>query len=106
LRNLVANTYGSSSEAYDDFGFTAPRKGKPSAKTKAAAVDQVLATREARHTMGKKQRLAIRGVVTPQDGAAAATAPSSTSATASVAPPSTTGVANGGTSMGSGGSTK
>lgn len=80
LRAVVAGTYSASSEAYTDFGFTPPRKAKPSAKAKAAAVDQTLATRQARHIMGKKQRLAIPSAVTPQGVALpAASEPTATS---------------------------
>jgi hypothetical protein len=79
IRGIVAGMYGSSSEAYTDFGFTPPRKGKPSSKTKAAAVDQTLATRAARHIMGKNQRLAIPSVtVTPAASEPGAGSPSST----------------------------
>jgi hypothetical protein len=40
--------------------------------TKAKAVEQALATREARHTMGKKQKQSIKGVV-PSTAAPVAT---------------------------------
>jgi hypothetical protein len=59
--------------ALADFGF-APRKvTKPSPEVEAAAIAKRAATRKARGTMGKKQRLAITGA-TPAPAPAAAPA--------------------------------
>lgn len=65
LRNYIANVYGTNSETYLAFGFVSPTKAKPSIPTQSAALEQRLATRKARGTLGKRQRLAIKGVVPP-----------------------------------------
>jgi hypothetical protein len=54
-----------------DFGFLPPKSPKVAVKTRAAAVDKNLATRAARHTMGKNQKKEVKGAP------AAATAPAS-----------------------------
>jgi hypothetical protein len=54
-----------------DFGFTPPKQGKAGVKTKAAAVDKTLATRQARHTMGTRQRGRVKGNVPPPVGSPA-----------------------------------
>jgi hypothetical protein len=90
LRQYVAAMYGTSSSVYADFGFATQRRAQPTVETKSAAVQQARATRKARNTMGKKQKLAIRGVATPPAGAPAATpssAPSSGATSASTSSP-------------------
>jgi hypothetical protein len=50
----------------EDFGFSPPKSpGRKSAKAKALAVDKSAATRAVRHTMGKNQKKALKGTVTP-----------------------------------------
>jgi hypothetical protein len=88
LRQYVAAMYGTSSSVYTDFGFAAQRRAKPTVQTKSAAVQQGRATRKARNTMGKKQKLAIRGVATPPASEPGAPIPSSAPAS-SVTPAST-----------------
>jgi len=56
-----------------DFGFLPPKSTKVTVKTKAAAVDKTLATRAARHTMGKNQKAAIKGAAPATTGSAPAT---------------------------------
>jgi hypothetical protein len=62
LRAHVLGNYGASAvQMLGDFGMAAPKStGKKTAQVKAEAVTKAKATREARHTMGKKQRLAIK----------------------------------------------
>src|ERR1700722_11983686 len=63
LKSWVDVTYGLDSQEARDMGF-APRKiGTKTVATKQAAVDQAEATRAARHTMGKRQKADIKGVV-------------------------------------------
>jgi hypothetical protein len=89
LRAYVALLYGTNSQTYRDFGFAPPQKAKPSTETRSAALVQSRATRKARNTMGKKQRLAIKGVVSPVTAVPVATSPSQPSTTtANVAAPS------------------
>ncbi len=65
LRAHVQALYGQASTEFADFGFT-PRKVTPAtADTKANAVKKRAATREARHTMGKRERLKVTGENTP-----------------------------------------
>jgi hypothetical protein len=73
IRSYVAAAYGEQSTQYASLGFEARKPAQKSAKTKAQAVDKLLATRAARHTMGKKQRGEIFGEV--PDSPAAASAP-------------------------------
>jgi len=64
FRSFVIATFSHSPDVLADFGI-APRKAPTPtpAATKALAVEKRLATREARHTMGKKEKLAIKGSV-------------------------------------------
>jgi len=63
LKNWVLNTFGAESRAAHEIGFRAPRKGTKSPEDVANAVKLAKATREARRTMGRKQRLEIKGVL-------------------------------------------
>jgi hypothetical protein len=85
LRAYVATQCGTGSQTYLAFGFAVPQRGKPSTETRSTALLQSRATRKARGTMGKKQRLAIKGVVRPVTAAPAATSPSAPSATTATA---------------------
>jgi hypothetical protein len=77
LRAYIVATFGETSQVYIDFGFPQPKpRAKPSIETNSTALQQRRATRKARNTMGKKQRLAIKGVVQPVTAQAAATSPS------------------------------
>jgi hypothetical protein len=64
-RNLqahVQNQFGSDATAFADFGWELPKKrGPKTVAAKAEGARKAKATREARHTMGKRQRLKIRG---------------------------------------------
>src|SRR6185437_9072753 len=65
LKNWVQEKFGESSTVAHEFGFAPRRVGVKSAKTKAEAVELAQATREARHTMGKKKKQEIKGSVAP-----------------------------------------
>lgn len=67
LQAYIRAVYGTGSNVYSEFGFTARKQGKPGAITAAARVIKNLATRKARMTMGKKQKQGIKGVVTSND---------------------------------------
>jgi hypothetical protein len=61
---FVESRFGRNPVALGDFGFRMPKK--PGPKTLAGKVhgaEQLRATRDARHTMGKRQREKIKGVV-------------------------------------------
>jgi hypothetical protein len=60
-RRFVQASFEESPDTLAAFNLTAPKVGKPSAEVKAQAVTKREATRAARHTMGKKQRLEITG---------------------------------------------
>ncbi len=81
LKSWVLGRFGAGSVEASEFGF-APRKAPAvSASTRAHAVEQGLATREARGTVGRKKKLAIKGVI-PTSAAPAAPATPSTTAPA------------------------
>ena len=63
LRNYVAAAYGEASTQYGSLGFSPRKPAQKTAAEKAQAVTKLLATREARHTMGKVQKSKITGVV-------------------------------------------
>jgi hypothetical protein len=73
-QSLLLATYGNAPATLADYGL-APRKGPtpPSADVKAAAVAKRAATRKARHTMGTKQKAAIKGAAPATTGSAPAT---------------------------------
>jgi hypothetical protein len=83
IRSGVAAAFGEQSTQYASLGFEPRKPAEKSAKTKAEAVEKALATRAARHTMGKRQRAKIIGQLpvepTQSAGApaAAAAAPAS-----------------------------
>ena len=61
----VRATYGSSTQNLADFGLAPPKARAPlTSEEKAAAAAKSRATREARGTKGKKQKLAVTGNVT------------------------------------------
>jgi len=90
LVTFVKAAYGSQPDVLADFGVHPKTRAPLSAVAKAAAAVKRKATREARHTMGSKQKKGVKGavtgiVVTPVTAAqpvAAAPAPSSPSAPA------------------------
>jgi hypothetical protein len=69
LQSIVRPMFALGSAALADFGWAPPKK--PGPKTTAAKLAGVLkaaATRKARRTMGRRQRLKIRGELPPPSG--------------------------------------
>jgi hypothetical protein len=85
LKAWVINTFGASSQQAIDFGFPPPKVPARTVETKANAVALGKATRVARHTMGPKKRLEIKGTLpvstapaAPANNTVQAAAPAST----------------------------
>jgi hypothetical protein len=96
LKGWVLNRFGDGSTEATAFEFEARKKPVVSAETRAHAVAQNKATREARGTKGKKQKLKIKGVV-PTDAApadAAAPTPPANAAPAAAPPAAPAGPVN------------
>ena len=74
LKSHLVTTYGAKSQIVADFGFI-PKKKKTTAETTATAVEKRAATRVARGTVGKKEKLKIKGVIAPETSATSATTP-------------------------------
>jgi hypothetical protein len=107
VRHYAAVMFGTNTPEYQDFGFSPPKKAAKTAINKVKAVLQNAATRVARHTMGPKERLQVRGTVAPEaitqafsatpstpavaPSTPAATAPSSTAANGTTPPSGSTG---------------
>jgi hypothetical protein len=85
LRNYVAALYGDASTQYSSLGFAARKEPQKTAESKALAVKKLLATRAARHTMGKVQKAKITGNV-PEAPAAPVSAPVTVTSVPSSAP--------------------
>jgi len=65
LLHTVIGAFGADSPKLADFGFVAPKRAVWTPEMTTAAVAKRKATREARHTMGPKAKLAIKGTVEP-----------------------------------------
>ena len=63
LRQYVINAFGKNSPVLADFGFTPPRKAMLTPEENVAKAKKAAATRKARGTMGKKEKLKIKGTV-------------------------------------------
>jgi hypothetical protein len=61
LEAYVDNLFGSDPTKLADFGFVPKKVGVVTAATRVKAQAKAKATREARHTLGKKQKAAITG---------------------------------------------
>ncbi len=99
LLRFLQGRFGDDSVKLADFGFAPSKRKKPSAQTKATAVVQRKATREARGTKGKNQKKGIKGVV-PADGGVAINATTSqtaasTTSSAATKPVNAPGATNG-----------
>jgi hypothetical protein len=103
LKAWVVNQYGADSNVAHDFGFPPPKKAARTVSSKATAIERNVATREARHTMGSKQKEDVKGTMvvlvgpanpanTAQPAAPAGSAPSTTATTqaSAAASPATT----------------
>jgi hypothetical protein len=85
-KQLVLMQYANDPAILSEFGLSARKQAAPlTAAAKQAAVLQRQATRDARHTMGTRQRQKIKGVVTPASSDASSTAPSVAPTAAAVA---------------------
>ena len=85
LRSYVIALYKGATGTLADFGIVVPQRQKPTVATKAVAVARILATRTARHTMGKRQKAKVHGSVP----IAVAPAPSPAAAPAAANAPAT-----------------
>jgi hypothetical protein len=70
VKVYLQGRFGKTSTQLQSFGFTPNRVPVRTVKAKAAGVAKSAATREARHTMGKKQKAAIHGTVPEATSAA------------------------------------
>jgi hypothetical protein len=61
LRDWLDGRFGRSSTVLADFGLAIAKKAKVGVKIKTQAVAKGAATRAARHTMGKRQKKAVKG---------------------------------------------
>jgi hypothetical protein len=73
LRRVVQGMYSESPDVLAVFGVQPVKIGTQTVATKATALEKTLATRKARHTMGKKQKKDIHG--TPPGATTVPTAP-------------------------------
>ena len=100
LRRYVIDAFGENSPVLADFGFTPPKKVVLTPEQNVARAEKALATRKARGTMGKKEKLKIKGTVattapaTPASPvpspAPTATAPTTPVGVVTAVPPSVT----------------
>jgi hypothetical protein len=95
LRTYLVTQYKTQPDVLADFGITLGSRRVPDASTMATAVVKRAATRAARHTMGKRQKLAVTGTVSTTAPATTATAsqPSVTQSQSASAPPGTSAAA-------------
>jgi hypothetical protein len=88
LRQALHVAFDGSIDALADFGLVPRKPHVISPEKKAAATAKALATRAARHTMGKKQKAAIKGTVPATAPATPPAAPAPVAAPPTpVAPP-------------------
>jgi hypothetical protein len=57
----VRNQFGNQADVLADFGLALPKARATKLETKVQAVVKGKATRQARHTMGKKQKASVKG---------------------------------------------
>ncbi len=84
LRQYVINVYGPDNPVLADFGFSPPKRVTLTPEQNVAKAAKAAATRKARGTTGKKQKAAIKGVVSTTP---AGTAPPPATAPTPAAPP-------------------
>ncbi len=71
IRAAAASAYGENSTEFADLGFTPRKKAvELTAEQKKLRLARAQATRAARHTLGSRQRKAVKGVVNPTESAA------------------------------------
>jgi hypothetical protein len=94
LRQALLVAFGASIDSLADFGLAARKKTVRTPEERVAANEKALATRKARHTMGKNQKQAIKGnvvgvVVTPVTSPETSSAPAPAPTAAVPAVPAT-----------------
>jgi hypothetical protein len=75
IRQALLVAFADSIDVLADFGLSPRKKAVVSPETRAAAAVKAKATREARHTMGKKQKAKIKAAAPAPASAPAASAP-------------------------------
>jgi ABC-type transporter Mla subunit MlaD len=91
FKRFLLATFSTSVHDLSDFGLEPPKAPKPlSTEKRAAATAKMKATRAARGTTSKKQKLAVKGNVTGVVVTPVTTAPASPHAASPAAPPETT----------------
>ena len=88
LKRQVLAKFGDTQDAGStlaDFGYAPPKVSTKSVVTKATSADRNRATRAARHTMGSKQKLQVKGTVPAAPEPAAPASPPSPGPVASAA---------------------
>jgi hypothetical protein len=88
LKRLLLAMFAGQDDALSDLGLSEPKTATRTVAEKQAAQVKAKATREARHTMGPKAKLAITGAVAPE---APAAAPTATTGTAPAIAPASSG---------------
>ncbi len=89
--SIILGMFRNDPKTLSDFDIKQRKTAKTKVATKAKAVDQAIATRKARHTMGKKEKAKIKGTVGPTPPEPAPPSPASPpAAPAPVAAPSAT----------------
>lgn len=91
FKRVIVGTYGGSPSTLTDFGITVTTPKVKTAAQKAAANLKAKATREARHTMGAKQKAAIKPVqltvsMVTEPAPTAASLPTATAPTGAATP--------------------
>jgi hypothetical protein len=99
LQNYLIGIHGTTSTVLADFGFVIKKPAPKTVEVKAGAAKKMRATREARGTMGKKQKAQIKGTVEIDATALAAL---QTAAAASTATTTTAAATTGSTAQGAG----
>ena len=69
FKRIVRGMFAESPDTLADFGLKPLKAGERTVATKATAIAKTKATRAARHTMGSKQKEAIKGEVPPTTSA-------------------------------------
>jgi hypothetical protein len=87
LKGWVLNRFGETSTEAKEFGYAPRKRATVTAEKRANAVKLNLATREARGTVGKKQKLAIKGSLDTATAPAVATPAATTAVPTTVTAP-------------------
>jgi hypothetical protein len=91
FKRIVQGMFAESPDTLADFGLKPLKVGTRTVATKSGAIAKTKATRQARHTLGSKQKEMIKGTVSPTTPEVSPTAPTP------VAPPTGNAPAGGGT---------